>query len=120
MIVALVVIVIPVHHSVTATTVQHAQAAETSVAAMTAHHAAIVTHAHHSVTATTVQHAQAAETSVAAMTAHHVVQATTVHHVDHALIHAEAAQPVLVAHQQAVKNQHVVTSPLVQSVRLNQ
>jgi hypothetical protein len=40
--------------------------------------------------------------------------------VDHALIHAEAAQPVLAAHQQAVKNQHVVTSPLVQSVRLNQ
>jgi hypothetical protein len=90
------------------------------VAVTTAHHAATVTHAHHSVTATTVQHAPVAETSVAAMTAHHAAQATTVQHVDHALIHAEAAQPVLVAHQQAAKNQHVVTSPLVQSVRLNQ
>jgi hypothetical protein len=116
---------------VTETTVQHVQAAETSAAAMTAHHAAIVTHAqraqveivthvHHSVTETTVQHAQAAETSAAVTTAHHAVQAMIVQHVDHALIHAEAAQPVLVAHQQAVKNQHVVTSPLVQSVRLNQ
>jgi hypothetical protein len=75
---------------------------------------------HHSVTVTTVQHAPVAETSVAATTAHHAVQAMIVHHVDHALIHAEAAQPVLVAHQQAAKNQHVVTSPLVQSVRLNQ
>ena len=90
------------------------------MAAMTAHHAATVTHAHHSVTATTVQHAPAAETSVAVTTAHHAVQAMIVHHVDHALIHAEAAQPVPAAHQQAAKNQHVVTSPLVQSVRLNQ
>jgi hypothetical protein len=57
---------------------------------------------------------------VAVTTAHHAVQAKIVQHVDHALIHAEAAQPVLAAHQQAVKNQHVVTSPLVQSVRLNQ
>jgi hypothetical protein len=75
------------------------------------------------VTATTVQHvdlAPVAETSVAVTTAHHAVQATTVQHVDPALIHAEAAQLALVAHQQAAKNQHVVTSPLVQSVRLNQ
>jgi hypothetical protein len=53
------------------------------------------------------------------MTAHHAVQAMIVH-ADHVLILAEAAQLALVAHQQAVKNQHAVTSPLVQSVRLNQ
>ena len=90
------------------------------MAVTTVHHAAIVIHAHHSVTATTVQHAQAAETSAAVTTAHHAEQAMIVQHADHALIHAEAAQPVLVAHQQAAKNQHAVTSPLVQSVRLNQ
>ena len=56
---------------------------------------------------------------MAAMTAHHAVQAMIVH-ADHVLILAEAAQLALVAHQQAVKNQHAVTSPLVQSVRLNQ
>jgi hypothetical protein len=83
----------------------------------------IVTHAHHSVTATTVQHvdlAQVAEISVVATTAHHAEQAMIALHVVLALILAEAAQPVLVAHQQAAKNQHVVTSPLVQSARLNQ
>jgi hypothetical protein len=66
-----------------------------------------------------VQHAPAAETSVAATTAHHAVQAMIVH-ADHVLILAEAAQLALVAHQPVAKNQHVVTSPLVQSVRLNQ
>jgi hypothetical protein len=74
------------------------------------------------VTATTVQHvdlAPVAETSVAVTTAHHAVQAMIVH-ADHVLILAEAAQLALVAHQQAAKNQHVVTSPLVQSARLNQ
>jgi hypothetical protein len=108
---------------VTVTTVQHAQVAETSAAVTTAHHAATVIHAHHSVTATTVPHvdlAPVAETSVAVTTAHHAEQAMIVQHADLALTHAEAAQPVLVAHQQVAKNQHVVTSPLVQSVRLNQ
>jgi hypothetical protein len=108
---------------VTVTTVQHVPVAETSAAVTTAHHAVIVTHVHHSVTVTTVQHvdlAQAAETSVAVMIAHHVQVAMIVQHVDHVLIPAAAAQLALVAHQPVAKNQHVVTSPLVQSARLNQ
>ena len=107
-------------HSVTVMIVQHAQAAETSVAVTTAHHAAIVTLVHHSVTATTVHHA------VTVIHVPHSVAATTVQRAvamiaraAHAPIHAEVAQPAHVAPPAAARSQHAVTSPSVQSARLD-
>jgi hypothetical protein len=117
-------IAMSVRRSVTVTTVQHALAAETSVAAMTAHLVATATIVRRSVTVTTaaVDHALVA-TSAAATTVQYVVAMTA--HAAHDLIHAEAAQLALVAlpheaHRMVAKNQRAVTSPLVQSVRLDQ
>ena len=107
------------HHSVTETTVQHVPAAETSVAVMTAHHAVTVTHAHHSVTATTAAVVLVrVETHVDATIAHHAV--AMIAHAAHApipvadVLQAHAAPPA------DARSQHVVTSPLVQSARLDQ
>ena len=92
------------------------------MAVTTAHHAATVTHVHHSATVTTVQHAPATvmhdPLSADAMIVQHAV----------AMIVLAAHAPTLVADAlqahvvppAVARSQHVVTSRLVQSARLDQ